>query len=415
MPSFIVLVFLIIFIRIMPSHAWQMANISKSDEIDSLFLSADEHQIKAFISNHSSLGNDYSSVYELLDRIEKRRNQSVETNKEAYDYYNTLDGNFSELRAGIFSKKLFLKFKQSYLGGDYNRCAFFLQTALFFRKRYIEKEKERIINNYNEADILLKNGDFDETHKKIEKFRQENKLNPGFLAVRDSLNALFDTLENELDLAERRERAANKPLINKTLQFDFEYAGNKPLSGENVSWKFVRLNSLSHKPEYLSAKFDQIKSLPDFDMSYNFQWLVMRAMAVRVGYQKGRYTYYEPPHDLTQWGMSKQKYHVDFDRLAYGVSYYISEKFGIRPYLGFMFGVLNLKTKMMETLYDGGFKVDAKNEKTPSYMFMIGADYIDENHPIVFGIRFVYSYSKKDLLYLNSHIFSVKLLLGIAV
>jgi hypothetical protein len=225
---------------------------------------------------------------------------------------------------------------------------------------------------------------------------------------------LYESLSYKIEIIERREFSKNKPVLRKRWQLDFQYAGNKPLSIKNAEWKFVKIDNRYLTPQYIFVKFDQIKSLPDADHSYSLQFLITKQIAVKIGYQSGRYTFYEPPADLTKWGVSDHKYRIHFDRLFYGLSYYFTKKTGFRPFVSFALGTLNLRPKMIDTIYyyDYAYKPYLKNKKSQSYILTFGSDYVDESSPFVVGIRFVYSRFLEKVMYLSNDIFNIQITAG---
>ena len=85
---------------------------------------------------------------------------------------------------------------------------------------------------------------------------------------------------------------------------------------------------------------------------------------------------------------------------------------GARPFIGIKLGKIDIKPEITNEVFFYVYKPVLESKKMTSIDFDVGTDYVDENLPFVFGVRFIYTRLDNSTEYLSKNIFSISLVIG---
>ena len=143
--------------------------------LDSLIVKGYETDIQDKLKDSGNYTKKNIQPYiELFQLIDKRRERGFSENLKTYEYYYSFKDNFSVLRSGEKGNDAYKKFKDFFIKKDNYWCAYYLQAALFYRQRYIENQKIRLISNYNLAVKYYDESELDSSRNKVIEFKGED-------------------------------------------------------------------------------------------------------------------------------------------------------------------------------------------------------------------------------------------------
>lgn len=284
---------------------------------------------------------------------------------------------YKESYAGSSAASAFQAFLGAADNDDWFKAIIYIQTARFFKIRFLKRTLVNAQSYYQQADKYFGEGNFDSADSALKAIRYDAGDHPALIAFADTINHLQKSVDQKL-LEIKRQQYYWERTASVDSRFSFSFSAgliNQP--GSN-SFPLVMSSANS------TIQVEVTRVSPNFRPGVGLQaWYQLnKRISVGGGVDMAKFTY-TSVHTL-------QLIFFDFDvaysRAFVGGQYFLRSAVGLRPYLNLGLGVMRYKydqfdcvVKLVSSEYET-FEVAAGDFSTGEAKITFGTQFVPNSN-----------------------------------